>query len=319
MSRPHPHRTARAVPRLLLGALALLAAACGAAAEGEPDAAPAPAPAHGDGIRLPLEDYLPSMEQLAALDRAHWVLTDQCMKRYGLRNRMPLPPEPRSVPQGENGLRYGLVDADEAAARGYGVTGEESRREPSPTLEPLERLAWGGNGTPPGDKAPRSKEESDRAPGDGEVNGVKVPVGGCIREATLALWMPKADSTDPAGAQSIDARAYQRSRNDSRVVKATDAWVACMEKKGYHAKNPVSPQKELGLTDPSAFTSPAAVAAATADVGCKRETDLAGIWYAVETAYQKRLIEQNGELLDAVRKQRDDALRLTAQLVAEDR
>ena len=54
MSRPHPHRTARAVPRLLLGALALLAAACGAAAEGEPDAAPAPAPAHGDGIRLPM-------------------------------------------------------------------------------------------------------------------------------------------------------------------------------------------------------------------------------------------------------------------------
>ncbi|WP_354643446.1 hypothetical protein [Kitasatospora camelliae] len=309
-----PHRPGRATA---LALLALVLTACGTDAPGgEPALAAVPTPASAAGLRLPLQEYIPGPDQLALLNRAQWILTDQCMSRYGFHNRAPRPPE-GTASRGEPDRRYGLTDPEAAAASGYGAEEAEApRKEPMPSMDPAESLVFGGGGRVDPKAIPQTQAEAEKAGGGAELNGLKVPVGGCNREGYLKLWRPGADSRDPMRAQELDAEAFGRSRQDSRVVKATEAWTRCMAGRGYRAANPVSPQTELGLV-PAAFTSPQGVAAATADVACKRESNLVGIWFAVESAYQSRLIERNGELLTAVRRQREEAVRLAASLVSD--
>ncbi|MEU9130039.1 hypothetical protein AB0D08_18340 [Kitasatospora sp. NPDC048540] len=313
-SRPQTTRTSLPV---VLAAAAVLLTACGSGSAAEPAVTAVPTPADASALRLPLQDYIPDAEQLHRLDSAQRILTDQCMSRYGFRFRVPDLPEAPPA-EAENARRYGLYDEAAAAASGYS-THEEDRpqKPPMPSMDPAETLVLGGTGRADAKTMPRSQEEAERSgAGDGEVNGVKVPIGGCRREAYLRLWAPTAASVDPMKVQDMDAEGYDRSRQDSRVVKATEQWTSCMAEHGYHARNPVSPQAELGL-DQGAFASPAGLAAAVADVGCKRRTNLVGIWFAVESAYQRSLMDGHEELLRAARSQQEDSLRLAAQLVAQ--
>ncbi|MER8184229.1 hypothetical protein [Kitasatospora sp. NPDC094015] len=321
-SRPQTSRAALPAlpvfPALLATAAALLLAGCGSGGDGgEPAVAAVPTPPNAATLRLPLQDYIPDAEQLNRLDRAQRILTDQCMHRYGFAFLVPeLPQSPSG--EGENARRYGLYDPQAAAASGYS-THEEDRpqKPPMPSLEPAASLVLGGTGRVDARTMPKNQQEAERSgAGDGEVNGLKVPIGGCRREAYLRLWAPTAAAGDPMKVQELDADAYDRSRQDSRVVKATEQWSACMAEQGYHARNPVSPQAELGLA-PDQFAGPAGIAAAVADVGCKRRTNLVGIWYAVESAYQRNLMDRNAELLQAARRGEEESLKLAAGLVAQ--
>ncbi|MER5866611.1 hypothetical protein [Kitasatospora sp. NPDC002040] len=299
----------------LASALLLTACTGGPGAQPAPEVAAAPTPADANTLRLPLQEYLPSAAQLDRLTLAQRVLTDQCMARYGFRYRVPALPDSGGAP--ENARRYGLADPVEAAATGYGAGAADRPDKPVvPSMDPTERLVLSGAGASDPRTLPRSQDEAEKSGrSEGEVNGLPVPAGGCVREAYLKLWVPTAAAPDPLKVQDLDGEAYDRSRQDRRVVEAAEGWAACMAKKGYQARNPVSPQSELGL-DPAGFAGPPGIAAATADVACKREVNLVGIWFAVESAYQRRLIEHNGELLRSAKRQLDDSLRLTAQLVA---
>jgi hypothetical protein len=182
-------------------------------------------------------------------------------------------------------------------------------------MDPAERLVLGGEDGADPASLPRSQAEAERSGSSaGRANGLPVPSGGCVREAYLKLWVPTAGTSDPLKVQDLDAEGYDRSRRDARVGTATEQWKQCMAGKGYQALNPVSPQSELGLR-PEAFTRPEGIGAATADVACKQQANLVGIWFAVESAYQRELIERHGELLRASRRQLDDSLRLAAGLV----
>ncbi|MFJ8042217.1 hypothetical protein ACIRBX_17110 [Kitasatospora sp. NPDC096147] len=308
-------------PAVLTVAAALLLAGCsGGSTAHRLGPAPAvdiglvPTPTDAGSLRLPLQEYLPGEGELEQLNRAQRVLTDQCMTRYGFRYRLPeVPPAPAVG----NTRRYGLADPVAAAASGYGTYGTDGgTRAPRPEMDPTEQLVLGGeDGTRPGE-LPGSQAEVEKSGKDaGRVNGLPVPPGGCTREAYLKLWVPTADAPDPLEVQELDAQAYDRSRREVRVNLATEKWQECMARKGYQAKNPVSPMPELGLR-PETFTGPEGIGAATADVACKRETNLVGIWFAVESAYQRELIEEHGELLRSSRRQLDDSLRLAAGLVA---
>lgn len=88
-----------------------------------------------------------------------------------------------------------------------------------------------------------------------------------------------------------------------------------MHDKGFDYSTPAN-----AIGDPR-FQSAATVSAleistAKADVTCKMHVNLVGVWSAVETAYQVRLINQNRAALDAIRTARDQQMKAAARLSA---
>ncbi|MFF0423176.1 hypothetical protein [Streptomyces sp. NPDC004520] len=262
------------------------------------------------GLSYPLDAYETTDDQRRKLEQAQARVTGDCMKRFGFTYEMPLSPAPGGR---SNARRYGLTDATAAARYGY-TPNQGAQRPAKPATVDLGAsgdLALNG----PAYKGPQpmSLEEAKAKDSGKTLNGQKVPIGGCIREGFLTVYAPKKGAVDAMFVFSVSGDAYARSREDSRVVAAVKAWSACMAEKGYKANNPVSPQRDLGL-DPNTFGSPRAIAAAKQDVACKEKANLVGVWYTVESAYQKRNIEQNAETLNQAKTELNERLRLAATL-----
>lgn len=158
-----------------------------------------------------------------------------------------------------------------------------------------------------------TEEEAAQLDSGLTVAGQTVPAGGCGREGYRKLYAPAKDSVDLLFTFGLAAEAHDRSKQDSRVVSVLKKWSACMDKSGYRGiRTPYDVVDELGLEDDRG--GPKAVAAAQADVGCKREVNLVGIWAAVERAYQERLVQEHAETLALYEKQREARFKLAADL-----
>lgn len=306
----------------ITAAVALLAlAGCSSSSSGggdpksEPPVGDIPVVLDSKTLQFPLEAYTPDAAQRATFGEAQDVLTDQCMKRYGYRYAV----RSHGSERGDNATRYGVSNASSAARYGYSnpEMADGSQKPAQKALGTNEKLILHGEDkVDPSKAVPMSQEEAEKSDkGAITVAGKKVPAGGCLREGFLKLYAPTKDSVDIMVPQNFAFDANGRSREDSRVAKAIKAWSDCMAEQGYRTDDPVSPQSDLGFGDTS-LTTPKAVAAAQQDVVCKKETNLVGIWYAVEKAYQKRIIDQNAETLETVKKQLEERLRLAAELTS---
>ncbi|MFD4372615.1 hypothetical protein [Streptomyces sp. NPDC058486] len=314
-SRVRPTARPLAVATALVIALAACSSSDGQNGSGQSEPAIGDVPVLLDSatLRFPLDTYVPTSAQRAALAEAQDVLIDQCMKRYGYRFALR---KGRSS-GGDNTLRYGVSSPERAARYGYEnpELANRPQKPPARQMGPNEKLVLHGEAqVDPSKPVPMSQEEAENSElGVITVAGQKVPAGGCSREGFLKLYAPTRDSVDIMVPQNFGMDAYARSQEDSRVREAIKGWSACMAKAGYETDDPVSPQNDLGFAD-TTLDGSKAVSAATKDVACKKETNLVGIWSTVETAYQKRLIEQNAETLDNARKQLETRLKLAAQL-----
>ncbi|WP_436773303.1 hypothetical protein [Yinghuangia sp. YIM S09857] len=63
--------------------------------------------------------------------------------------------------------------------------------------------------------------------------------------------------------------------------------------------------------------SPEEIATAVADTECMAANNVAGVWFAVESAYQKREIEANSEKLEEVRKAIDTSMRVAEEITPQ--
>ncbi len=98
---------------------------------------------------------------------------------------------------------------------------------------------------------------------------------------------------------------------DPAVLKAVKDWSACMARNGFSAPSPnaLGDQEEsaLGLRPGPAGAGPAPaasagsdqIAAAVADAGCTRQSDLGGIYFAVQAGYEQQLVSANQQALTA--------------------
>ncbi|MGW1776337.1 hypothetical protein [Streptomyces sp. NPDC002104] len=307
--------------------LALVLAGCsdadGGSAHGEPElgeVAVAPATA---SIVLPLDAYTDTDAETVRMGQVQQRLLSRCMARYGFPYEEVRPSDPAGAqgPEGRHRALFGAADAQFAAAHGYDATAGRGRPV-KPAAAPLSESATlvmhgerpGGQqgAAQPPDAA--SEEEAATVDSGIDVGGQKVPAGGCIREAYRKLYAPTKDSVDLLFPFGLASEAHERSKGDSRVTAVLKNWSACMEKSGYTGlKDPYEVVQKLGLeADPG---GPKAVTAAKADVACKREVNLVGIWAAVETAYQKRLVEEQAETLALYKKQREARYKLAAGMV----
>lgn len=259
-----------------------------------PFATQAPPAATGDippnpvarDLTLPLDAYMLSDDQSKEVFRATEILKQKCMRDKGFRYT-PEKPIPPAGPIG-NELRYGSADADIAARYGYGFPPDrdpdvqkkpvsDNDRLPAKAIEAL-------TGLKPGERpSPSELAKSDR---------------GCVGAAERALAKGAPDVGDGMTAQLISQESFLRSMQDRRVRKVFAAWSLCMEKKGFAYKSPMDPAKDFVTPGPA---SPKERSTATSDVACKRESNVVGVWYSVEGAYQKGSIRANSHQLEKLR------------------
>jgi hypothetical protein len=246
----------------------------------EPVVAAVPVLTSGDA-RLPLRDYLLSPKQIRQIDRARLTLIDRCMQTFGFRYQLEVPDlrdDGASL-----GRRYGITDPKSAAENGYQADpGSRPVQPKKPELTPEENTALFGGG-------------------QSMIKGVKVPVGGCLDEANRGLDAKAPPGADINLGQRLMLESFERSQRDSRVTKAFQTWSDCMTRAGYSYPTPLAP-----LGDPVLEADPeAGVKVAVADVACKQSSNLIGVWFAVESAYQKRMIAQHRTVLQATKKMID--------------
>ncbi|MFF4345063.1 hypothetical protein ACFY00_34735 [Kitasatospora sp. NPDC001540] len=280
------------------------AAGCAAPGPGPTPHAPlptsaAPTAAGPDGRILPIARYLISPDEDRRIQAARAALIASCVKRFGL-DYSPAKTSEKPDPMAR---RYDLTDARSAAARGYHREGDPvaGGTGPSPRELPPDVQAVLGNGR----AAPGGPSAAPR-PSTTAVNGTAVPEGGCFGEADDALTAGGGVIQDQPLADEINGRDYEKSLADSRVRDVFRRWSECMGKKGHPYGTPIDAVSDERWR--TASPSEVEIATATADVDCKQQTDLVGVWFTVESEYQSADVRSNSAALQRIRKAIDVAL-----------
>jgi hypothetical protein len=117
--------------------------------------------------------------------------------------------------------------------------------------------------------------------------GRPIPPGGCAGQAQRSLGI--VDGLEAGVVASLDFAMFDQSKRDRRVVAGLAAWSSCMATKGFRHQDPFTVAAAF-VTGP-APTGPE-INAALADIGCKQSTNLVGIWYGVECAYERAAVER---------------------------
>jgi len=271
------HRVSRRVSLALMGGLLALGGCSSAPTTAsdpaaEPVLGPVPQLVSTIGLRLPVEDYLPTPAQNDRLVRAQVALIRICLARFGIAYDVTPVPSGHYGPASLTDRRYGITDLDVARQFGYGL----GDRDPARMTRPA-RPAIGADG-----------ENALSGQGRSEVNGVAVPDGGCIGEADRGLTNSRTAAADLRKGNQLQFESFARSRVDSRVRAAFADWSACMVAAGHRYADPLA-----AAADP-AFTSDLdqqQLDVAVNDIGCKAASNLVGVWFTVESAYQAREIE----------------------------
>ncbi|MCU7824968.1 hypothetical protein [Kitasatospora sp. DSM 101779] len=283
---------ARAPRALVLVAAALAAtAACSAAGDGPgggpagrsaaggPSAA-APSATAAGRISLPIDRFTLTADESYAVERAKVLLTNECLRGFGLDYRVPESPPPTAEPS----RRYGIADREAARDRGYHLPASTGRSG-APAAEPTETQAVVLLGTTRAGE-PRSTT----------ADGRPIPPGGCYGEAETRLDGGARPESDIAAASAVDTDSYKQSLEDPTVTAVFHSWSACMERHGHHYESPIASVGDKAFD--TAEPTPRERAVALADVGCKTETGLLQTWTAAESAIQTRMIGEKSAVLD---------------------
>lgn len=270
----------------IAAAAVLLTSGCGAtpptqAARGTSDEPTITRPARlldSVNLHLPVQNFMLSESQLNTVARARVVLVIRCLGRYGIHVSEPTAPDRSDMygPRSMMDRRYGITDAALAAKYGFGLGARDPSRQTKPRqpdLGPAGRTVLTGQG--------RSS-----------VNGLRVPDGGCLGEADRSLDVGKPDGADPGLPQRLQFQSFEESKHDSRVRQVFTAWSACMASMGYQYANPLASVADPAFTGSGQATAEE-IKVAQADLTCKKQTNLVGVWFTVESAYQRQAISSD--------------------------
>ncbi|MFE6067310.1 hypothetical protein [Streptomyces sp. NPDC056525] len=272
-------------------------------------------PATAD-LKLPFDSVTDTAAERRMTDVAQNRLITRCMARYGI-TYVRQDPAPVTGPEDPHRYLFGLADPAFAATHGYDTTAG-TPRPPRPEEPPLNDDGLTAlYGHRPGDTLPMpdplSEEEAQQTDTGIKVNGVSVPVHGCLGEGYRTLYFPTRTSIDALFPFMLSSEAHTRAKADSRMQRVFGLWSRCMARAGYPGiETPYEVTRKLDFGDD--LDGPAAIAAAVRDVACKRKVNLVGFGAAIETAHQKRVASEVADDLAAYRSQRATRLALAATL-----
>ena len=273
------------------GAAAIsLAAGCAGQETAEPDLSlPIATIDNSAQLRLPIADYVPSVNEDEVIGQAVVVLTETCARRFGEHYTVRSVEQP-GILEGTD-RRYGVVDVDEAARLGYARPSKKT--DGSEQWRPSGREYEVVTGRTP-DGGPATVRAADGAP---------VPVDGCAQEAWRRLR-----GNDGELVPLVDGllnETWTQTLADSRARAAETSWIECMKETGHDFHHRWDAAGSVGTAPPEEQR-----AMAKLDATCARRVNYVGIWHAVDSAYQRRAIAQLGDrLTKALAGQRDLAAR----------
>ncbi|MFF8103933.1 hypothetical protein ACF07S_30185 [Streptomyces sp. NPDC016640] len=254
-------------------------------------------------LPLPLDPYQFRAAETSRLARAQNVLTDTCMRRFGLRHRAPA--RTGSDPlRSRTERRYGLTDSVQAAESGYHLPGATTARPEGPHLTEAHLLVLLG-------PRPSRSGEGTASAGPGGTSGTRtyrgspLPEGGCVGEAQRTL-AGDGELGDAEPIRRINTDSVVRAKDDPRVRSVLAQWSACMEKHGHRYRDPWQAMNDKAFGGPTA--SPREIAVAKADVICKRRTNVVGTWYAVDAAFQRQALAAGGDRLERIKEHKREQL-----------
>ncbi|GHF37557.1 hypothetical protein GCM10018790_14020 [Kitasatospora xanthocidica] len=298
--------TTRRLRHLAAAALAFTAGACGGGPAAQQQAAPPPlgripSVTSLDQVARPIDTYVPKLDDEKKLIQARDLVIGECMRRYGVAysggdlNGMDTTATGyhRATPV------YGFFGTDVPASRGY---------------DRVTRL------TPP---APQSSEYVGVLTGvgrDGEQasapTGDPVPVGGCAKAGAAAIGgdLPRPDEHSlPGGGPRVPT-------TDPRLVAAYAQWSRCMRDKGFAYADPMAayldPKWVAGSTGGRAEHGKEEKETASADVECKKATNLVGVAVAVQSAYDSEYITSNSAQLAEFSRDLGERLRIADRILS---
>jgi len=283
------------VKRTIAVAVALLAttatAACTASAAPSAQSSASAEPAVGAvphivrsvDLRLPVEDYQPTTAERVRIAAARIRLIQKCMADFGIAYKAGPVAETPYGPRSATDRRYGITDVQLAKTEGYGLGSRDPAKEPKPPAPNLGNdglTALTGNG-------------------QSVVRGRAVPKGGCMRVADDRIAATVPADVDLTKGNDLDSWSFKESQSDSRVIAVFHAWSACMARAGYNYTDPMAAMDDPAVED--AEITAQDIKTALADIRCKDETNLVGVWFTVESAYQNRAIARDRAGFDAAR------------------
>lgn len=281
-------------PFLVVGGL-LVAPACGGDAD-DGNAAPELGPVLDNpgvgSVQLPLDGYELDPDDYATFQNARDILVRTCMEAQGFEH----PTVPHDAISDPAERRFGIVNLERARVSGfYGpLEARDERSDGGPALTDDRRMALVGSLEP----------------------GAQ---GGCIGEALEQLGAAELAAGQDL-AQQLVFDASNLALADDRLLAVMNEWSGCMSEKGYAYEDPWAAWDDprwLELRDHSGgAASDEEIAAAVADVECKRAHNVLGMWLAVETAYQDRAIEEHSEELEEIAVGLDAVRRASATVMA---
>ncbi|MGW1885505.1 hypothetical protein [Streptomyces sp. NPDC001970] len=284
------------MPASILASAAILLTGCTSAAaggDGSQGAAGEPIAigkvsviSSAEQLTFPLDAYQLSPQQSRKIEEALDVLVSDCMTKQGFTWAVPKRPPLRDGTR--NGRRYGLLDPEEGSRTGY-------------------------HGTASTGKGAKGSET-----GQDDSAAAQQAAGVCVISQKAKLnGQQKADKAATGPDEFIEQLVMQdaaRAERDPQVRAVFAKWSDCMDEAGYSYAGPWDANNDPEWGESGTATD-SERAIATADAKCKIKTNLAGVWLAVETAYQQRTLEANAEGLEAARKANETRLRNAADAI----
>ncbi|WP_405815848.1 hypothetical protein OG241_15010 [Streptomyces sp. NBC_01390] len=290
---------------------------------------PVSTPTAATTTKMPLAAYLPTETELNTLARAQTSLLRDCMSEYGFTDsRIEVPSDWLMFEDIGEGTDL-PVTLEQAQQYGYhpagtdtgGDSDDQESGSDSDSTSGLPALATGdketemlvANGT---------AVAGASAPAGQRVNGKEIPEGGCAGRAqqTIAKNTPElkkfgSDNADPLNAiLEIRAESHSSAMQTDLFEKMEKSWSACMKKSGFSYGSLKSAAGD-GEWSTNQVASEREISVATADVKCRMSANYLGVTEAVFLAYEKQAVEDNAELLQAVRDYYDAMLRNAAKVV----
>jgi hypothetical protein len=262
-------------------------------------------------LTFPLDAFDLTDTEMETVDRARYLLVQECARRFGA--DLPIrQPGARRLPDAE---RYGLADEGKARTWAYSADG------PPPDAVPWEVAI---------DSKSRAFLIVNGVDPQGRPAGVAgLAAGGCRSGADRVLGQGTApDARNPT--PDLDDRAWRSSLQDPAVQSAATAWKRCMARAGHSYDNPVeapyyhwSEKRVAANPHPSEEQrrngippTDAERRAALDDVRCKRESGFLRTWVAADAAWQRRLVAENLDRLVEHRRTLEHLVRNATELLA---